>query len=263
MIKKKILKDDFSPQEKETKNIDDLGFTKLDPAPIITTRSWLDKPNVSDNVKIIDGNFIMMDNDSKDRFLVGKDENGEWVVKFSKPGIDVKTATNSQVLFSSSVIYFQTVISTSAASVNSDFFMTENYIIYDTGVEINLAPIVSFYKEPDWSLTSVTLRTEWEAGILTPGLTTTNPVNVGVRLNPTRSAIQGATHGYYTWSAGTVLDSGLNPSPDEVKSYVFSTSQLAQIGDGWNRIVVQQETDNGNNFGAVNLSLVLRGYINL
>ena len=220
----------------------------------------------------IDGKMkaIVINDGTVDRFILGKDKSGTYVIKLSIPGINVWEATNSQLLYSTELVFFQTVISMPSVTPLSDFLVTTGLVWYDSVDELNFAPLLSFYKETDWTLTTIKLRTLFTDARAFNGIDTWNtvrPQNVYIRLNPTKSAALGNTvggHSYYTYSAGTALESNFTPNADQyIKDHVFSAAEIALVSDGWNRIVIQQEVTSTTLQGYVDGSLVLRGYITL
>lgn len=178
---------------------------------------------------------------------------------------DPAVVSASQIL-SSNVDAFTFVgfsYSTSQDSANAANAANEiGFIMYDTTVdaEVNKGVILDFYKPTNTKYTFVSLQATF-GNALHPIDGETSVEDVTFYLNPTKTKVTTGTFDYYKFSAGTEIRSNYDATGEgDTTTDVFTNAQIALIEDGWNSIVVQQETDGGDP-GLVALNLAITGYV--
>lgn len=155
------------------------------------------------------------------------------------------------------------VFSTSQESANEINAANEiGYITYDAtgGQEINKVVRLDFYKPIDTVFKYVSLQTIF-GNAIHPSTGETQVDDVTIYLNPTKTKMTSGTFDYYRFSSGTSIRSGYSPTADgETITDTFTETQIKQIKDGWNYLVIQQNTSAANP-GMAAMDLVVTGYV--
>jgi hypothetical protein len=136
------------------------------------------------------------------------------------------------------------------------------FIMYDAtgGQEINKVVRLDFFKPVDTTFKFVSLQTVF-GNAIHPTTGETQVDDVTIYLNPTKTKITAGTLDYYRFSNGTTIRSSYSPTADgETITDTFTESQIKQIKDGWNYLVIQQNTSAANP-GLAAMSLVVTGYV--
>lgn len=188
--------------------------------------------------------------------------NAKFVI--SRPGFDANSATPEESLIyvanGETVVQQEFVYTNGFQMQISSFFVTAGFVARDSTGEQNFYTGVSFYKPTTWEVLSAELELKFNDATYDNGTwVLTRNTNLSFRINPTKTTNGGgAIPHYWTFSGGTAIATGFNPSSDEqVQSYTLNGTQISAFANGWNRIIVQQDTLTDANFGIVGAQLRL------
>ena len=195
--------------------------------------------------------------------------NGKFVI--SRPGFDANSATDAQSIVKvdsiGSKLYFSKTFSSPSNTSPDAFTGAVSAIIYDSASGNNAVLILDFYKSPAWNITSANLQLRFvPQRIYSGGVQTIYQTNIKGYINPTETVNNdGISLVWLRYSGGTTLrmdgqgaDAFNLSSTALTFTDTFGGSEIAALTDGWNRIILQTDNNDGNfvSYGTINLNLI-------
>lgn len=211
----------------------------------------------------LDGSKIQMSDADEPRWVANGSE-PRFVI--SRDGFNANSATPSQSLMyisgTTTVVRQEFVYTNGFQMQISNFFLTAGFVARDSSGLTNFYTGVSFYKPSNWEILEAELELKFNDATYdngAPDYILTRNSNLSFRINPTKTTNGGgANPHYWTFSGGTSIATGFTPSSDEqVQNYTLDGTQIGAFSNGWNRIIVQQDTLSDSAFGIVGAQLRL------
>lgn len=189
----------------------------------------------------------------------------------SKTGQNANTSTPANSLMhvsDSGIKIYSTKTFSSPSNTNPNFYNwgTSSVTYSTSGGGQSTAIIIDFYKQSSWEILSFEIQLRFRPGAYFNGtdFSTTYQSNIKAYLNPSISSALGSYNAYYRYSGGTVLrmnsegaDAFSLSSSKLTLADTFSSSEISQISNGWNQIVLQTDNNNADDisFGVINATM--------
>lgn len=203
------------------------------------------------------------DQNSLNRFFAGRD-GSFYGYKLSKPDKDVFNSSDADLLLSSQISFIQFQFSTFRGVPNGATSETTGFLNFadDMGGVHNFAVVLDFFKPDDITFVYAELQTKFRDAIDIFG-DYTQVADAKIYLNPDITKTPGTdvpSQFVDRFSNGITIRDTFAPGSDEIIRDILPAETIADINNGWNSVVVQNETQNGNVASYCTVNLVLVGY---